>query len=299
MKKIFFSLFFLLSLNLTFSDSNKARLSQTFSGHSNSVYSVAISSDGNTIATGSSDKTIKLWNASSGRELATLYGHDNSVICVAFNVDGSILASGSEDKTVKIWNVNSQSIIRTLSEHSAKVSRVAFSPDGQWLASGDENGEIYLWNTYSWSREKVLRGHQYQIWALQFSPDSKYLMSLSSRWEAGDDDNSLRVWDVQSGTQKWKVVNSNKERCATYSPNGKVIASGGEGGTIHFWDTDNGEVISSISSATSSAIRAIGFLNSNSIFQVLPISLNTCAFFTSGILLIASSIKVISNSLTR
>ncbi len=78
----------------------------TLQGHSNGVASVAYSPDGNYLASGSQDKTVKLWSCSAGyREITTLRGHKNYVCCVAFSKDNIYLASGSEDNTVKLWNV--------------------------------------------------------------------------------------------------------------------------------------------------------------------------------------------------
>jgi len=78
---------------------------RTLSGHSNPVWSVAFSPDGSKLASGSDDKTIKIWSVSDGSEIRTLSGHSSFVHSVAFSPDGTKLASGSADKTIKIWSV--------------------------------------------------------------------------------------------------------------------------------------------------------------------------------------------------
>ena len=113
-------------------------------GHSNGVLSVAFSPDGKTIASGSSDNTIKLWNL-EGKELRTLTGHSNWVWSVAFSPDGKTIASGSYDKSIKLWNLEGKQL-RTLTGHSKGVLSVAFSPDGKTIASGSSDKSIKLWD---------------------------------------------------------------------------------------------------------------------------------------------------------
>ena len=82
------------------------------------------------MASGSVDKTLKIWNLESGAQIKELKGHSNDVISVAFSPDGKILASGSGDNTIKIWNLESGAQIKELKGHSNSVYSVAFSPDG-------------------------------------------------------------------------------------------------------------------------------------------------------------------------
>ncbi|MBN3880907.1 MULTISPECIES: hypothetical protein [unclassified Nostoc] len=124
-------------------------LLQTLTGHSSGVFSVAFSPDGQTLASGSSDNTIKLWDVRKGNLLQTLTGHSNSVHSVAFSPDGQTLASGSSDNTIKLWDVRKGNLLQTLTGHSSWVPCVAFSPDGQTLASGSGDKTIKLWQVKS------------------------------------------------------------------------------------------------------------------------------------------------------
>ncbi|MFN7502735.1 MAG: helix-hairpin-helix domain-containing protein, partial [Dolichospermum sp.] len=97
-------------------------LLQTLSGHSDWVWSLAYSPDGQTLASGSRDKTIKLWDVNTGNLLQTLEDHSNQVWSVAYSPDGQTLASGSGDKTIKLWNVKTGKLLQTLKGHSKGVS---------------------------------------------------------------------------------------------------------------------------------------------------------------------------------
>jgi len=107
-------------------------------GHKFSIHSMAFSPDGETLASGSSDNSIKLWNVSTGRELKTLTGHSGKVKSVSFSPNGEILASGSSDNSIKLWNVSTGQELKPLIGHSDKVESVSFSPDGHTLASGSK-----------------------------------------------------------------------------------------------------------------------------------------------------------------
>ena len=115
-------------------------------GHSDwfgGVLAIAFSSDSKFIASGSKDKTIKIWQVDTGKEIMTLEGHSDDITSVAINADNTILASGSKDKTLKLWAFASGKLISTIN-HDAKVRAVAFSRDRQIIATGCNAGNIRL-----------------------------------------------------------------------------------------------------------------------------------------------------------
>jgi WD40 repeat protein len=115
-------------------------------GHTAWVESVAFSPDGKTLASGSVDKTIKLWSLETGRRIKSLEGHTDSVISVAFSPDGKTLASGSDDRTINLWHVETGQQMSSLDGHIEGISSAAFSPDGKTLASGSWNKTIKVWS---------------------------------------------------------------------------------------------------------------------------------------------------------
>jgi WD40 repeat protein len=116
----------------------------SFGGHIAVVSSVAVTVAGKTLASGSYDRTIKLWELATGKETAILRGHTDGVYSVTFAPDGKTLASASQDDTARLWDVASSKEIATL-KHGYHVKRVVFTPDGKTLISAGE-GPIKLWD---------------------------------------------------------------------------------------------------------------------------------------------------------
>ncbi|KAL8295995.1 hypothetical protein RB600_001468 [Gaeumannomyces tritici] len=132
---------------------------QTLEGHSNLVKSVAFSPNGQKLASGSGDKTVKLWDAATGACLQTLEGHSRWVSSIAFSPDGQRLASASGDETVKLWDAATGAYLQTLEGHSHWVESVAFSPDGQRLASASYDKTVKLWDAATGACLQTLEGH--------------------------------------------------------------------------------------------------------------------------------------------
>ncbi len=118
----------------------------TLEKHKGRVNIVSFSPDGKTLATASDDKTVKLWNVVSGREIKTLSGHQYEVNSVSFSPDGKTLATASDDHTVKLWDVASGTQLKSLTGHQYPVNSVSFSPDGKTLASASRDNTVKLWN---------------------------------------------------------------------------------------------------------------------------------------------------------
>jgi len=123
---------------------------------------VAYSPDGKSLASGSSDNTVRLWDVATGNELRRLEGHADWVWSVAFSPDGKSLASGSSDNTVRLWDVAAGKELRRLEGHAASVLSVAFSPDGKSLASGSYDKTVRLWGRRHRQRAAPPRGPCYR-----------------------------------------------------------------------------------------------------------------------------------------
>jgi len=111
------------------------------------VFSVSFSPDGKYICSGSADKTVKLWNTETGKNIDTLTDHTSSVTSVSFSPDGNYICSGSSDKTVRVWNTHTETDvpIRTLEGHTG-VTCVSFSPKGEYICSGSGDNTVRVWD---------------------------------------------------------------------------------------------------------------------------------------------------------
>ncbi len=127
-------------------DPASGQLRTTLSGHTNHVKCVAYAVDGHTLATASADRTVKLWDTATNKELLTLTGHTESVLSVAFAPDGRTVATGSVDKTVKLWDPVTGVERATLQGHRGLVAGVAFDRDGARLATASSDGTAKIWD---------------------------------------------------------------------------------------------------------------------------------------------------------
>ena len=221
-------------------------------GHSQSVTSVAFSPDGRTLASGSSDNTIKLWEVATGRELRTFSGHLRFVTAVVFTDDGRTLASASWDKTVKLWDVTTGRELRTLAGHSSYIDSLAFTADGRKLASGSDDKTIKLWDVATGQEVKTLAGHASLVTSLSFSGDGKTLAS-------GSGDKTVKLWDVANGRQL-HTLNGHSQFVTTVAVNvdGKTVASGSRDKTIKLWDVATGRQLRTLSGPTG-FVRSVAF----------------------------------------
>ena len=123
--------------------------SLTLEGHTDELRCLAISPDGQLLATGSCDHTVQLWRLPDGKALETLQGHIDSVNCLAISPEGRGLASGGghKDHTVQLWRLPDGKALKTLEGHIDSINCLTISPDGRLLASGSWDNTVRLWTS--------------------------------------------------------------------------------------------------------------------------------------------------------
>ena len=214
---------------------------QTLEGHSGSVNSVAFSHDSARLASASGDRTVKVWDASSGMWFQTLKGHSDWVNSVAFSHDSACLASVSCDRTVKIWDASSGECLQTLEGHSGWVSSVAFSHNSARLASASEDDRtVKIWDASSGECLQTLKGHSDRVWSVAFSHDSTRLASSS-------EDKTVKIWDTSSG-EYFQTLEGHSEwvRSVAFSHDSTRLASASEDDTVKIWDASSGECLQTL-----------------------------------------------------
>lgn len=203
-------------------------------GHSTGILGLRFSSDGQILASASSDQTVKLWRL-DGTELTTLKGHSATVWSVAFSPDNQLIASGSDDKTIKLWKPDDTGwhkaqLLRTLKGHGARVYKVTFSPNGQIIASASADRTVKLWKLDG-TLLKTLAGHDAAVWGVAFSHQGNTIASASV-------DGTIKLWD--SDGNLLRTINSEGDTFTrvAFSPDGQMIVTGGHDNAVKLWKLD-------------------------------------------------------------
>ena len=206
----------------------------TLRGHSDSVRAVAYSPDGKRVATASMDKTAKIWDAVTGKELLTLRGHSDIVKDVAFSPDGRFIATVSDDKTAKVWDAATGKELLTLRGHSDIVVGVAYSPDGKRLVTASWDKTAKLWDAVT-GHELLTLSTSGSVLGVAFSPDGKQIATANR---------SVKLWDADSG-QLLRTLRGHTSgvSCVAYSPDGKQLASGSFEDMARLWDLRSGRTL--------------------------------------------------------
>ncbi|MGH3692672.1 MAG: TIR domain-containing protein [Pseudonocardiaceae bacterium] len=214
--------------------------------HTNTVFGVAFAPDGRTLASASTDRTIRLWDVTDrdrARQLGQpLTSHTGTVWAVAFTPDGRTLASASTDRTIRLWDVTDRDRPRQLGQpltgHTSWVRGVAFAPDGRTLASASDDGTVRLWDVTDRDRARQLgqplTGHTNEVLGVTFTPDGRTLASTS-------DDGTIRLWDVTDREQPRQLGQPLTGHTGTvwavaFTPDGRTLASTSNDQTVRLWD---------------------------------------------------------------
>jgi tricorn protease-like protein len=156
-------------------------------GHTGTVFGVAISRDSKRIFSASEDRTVRVWSADTGKHLFTLEGHTGTVTSMALSTDGKRIITGSEDETIKVWGADTGKLERTLKAPSEVLS-VAISADGKRIFADIPNA-VGVWDAETGQLELTLQGHRLGVTSVAISKDGQRLVS-------GSYDRTVKVWEA-------------------------------------------------------------------------------------------------------
>ncbi|KAK2926959.1 hypothetical protein FoTM2_012133 [Fusarium oxysporum f. sp. vasinfectum] len=209
---------------------------QVLEGHDNWVTCVSFSENSKILASGSNDRTVRLWLADSGQCLWELHGHERPIVSVTFSQDSKLLASVSEDGDAQLWSVDSGKCIKELNRYDDWVTSVAFSFGSRLIVSTRQDQTIRLWETGNEGSSQVYKGHEGWVENVVLSPQSGLAASYS--------DNIVHVWRIANG-QLLRDLRGHTDRVTlvSFSRDSTLLASSSYDKTVRVWRVDNGDCV--------------------------------------------------------
>jgi WD40 repeat protein len=220
-----------------------------FQGHTGPVRCVAFSPDGRLALSGSDDRTVRVWDVTTGAELHRFDGHTDGVAAVAFSEDGRRAASAGGDRTVRLWEVGTGRELGCLRGHTDTVRGVAFVPGGRLVVSCSDDGTARLWDVAAGAELRTFAGHQGCVACVAVSGDGQRVLT-------GGYDHTVRVWDLASGAELHRLEGHTRAVYAVaFAPDGRRAASGGDDRSVRLWDVDGGKELHRLDGHANAVVR--------------------------------------------
>ena len=224
--------------NKIFTNKNQNfKLLKKLTTHHQPLTNCAFNKGGDMFITGSYDRTSKLWDTETGKEILTFTGHQNIVYCLAFNNPfGDRVATGSFDKTAKIWDTSSGECLSTLKGHTGEIVCLTFDPHASTLATGSMDTSARIWDVETGQEVRALTGHSGEVISLNYAAEGDLVVT-------GSFDATAKVWDLRIG----KTINTLDEHTAelsnaTFDFTADYIATSSLDKTVKLWDQETRKV---------------------------------------------------------
>ncbi|WP_414619067.1 SMEK domain-containing protein [Calothrix sp. CCY 0018] len=226
-------------------------LIRTLSGHSSSVWSVAVTSDGQKLISGLQDGSVKIWNLKSGDLIRTITAHSDSVNTVVTSDDGLYIISGSYDQSIKIWDLNTGHLVRRLIDHHGSINAVVLTPDGSKIISASSDCSLKVWSLQNGEVLHTFIGHHASVQAVTIVNTNNKNLVVS-----GSYNDTPRVWNLETGKEEFSLGKSDMVWSTTAIPDRELVIFGSLDGTITIWNIKTRQKEYSFQGHTNS-VRAI------------------------------------------
>jgi len=200
------------------------------------IKSAAFSPDGKRLAVVLGDKTVRIWDAKSGHQIAVLRGHTDEVNDAKFSPDGNLVITASDDDTAQLWDAASGNHIKTFLGSGDDVNSAAFSPDGTRVVAASDDDMARVWDVATGQQLILIRGHEDDVCTAVFSADGARIVT-------GSKDTTARIWDAASGRELAVLRGHEKDvLSAAFSPDGMQVVTTSWDGTARMWDATTGRL---------------------------------------------------------
>ncbi len=207
-----------------------ARNSQPLHGHTDRVDSAVFDPSGSLVLTASTDRTARIWDARTGRQLLTFSGHRQMLTSASFSANGQTVLTTSADGTARLWEVSSGRLLHELVGHGVAVENGQFSPNGSAVVTAGHDGAARIWDVQSGRLLHTLAGHRDRVTTATFSRDGRRILTAS--W-----DRSARIWDAGSGRLLRVLVGHNARLyLAAFTADGQRVATAGWDQSVRLWN---------------------------------------------------------------
>lgn len=223
----------------------------TLAGHTGGLTGAWFSRDGIHILTTSDDKTARIWDAETGREVAVCRGHSDRIFHGSISPDGTRVVTASGDGTARIWGIDGKELFRL--QHGACVNKARWSPEGSRILTASDNGNAAIWDASTGLEIHQLRGHRDQVFDAKFD-------ATGDRVVSGSNDMEIRIWNAASGEPERILIGHHAAITAVeFSPDGKYVLSCADEAPVILWDSRTGEKLFSTEEIHRKVVRVAKF----------------------------------------